>query len=270
MNKKRCLAIVMTLLSSPVGAQDTMLEVIPLRNRPASEVQPLLEALLENSTPVIADGSNLIIRTTPDRLEEINALVSHLDTPVSNLAITVLQSRSSSADELNAAARARMHMPVDQPSQFSGRISAHVYQTQGQNTDETRQTITTLEGNTAYIKTGSIHPVENVSIDTSIYGFPLITSQTQFIEASTGFAVTPRLAGNQVILEVAPWSDKLNAHDHLETQDARSTLKIKLGEWAELGGTDESSDSSGYGTFSRTLQTRQDRLRILVKVEKTR
>lgn len=269
MNKKFCLVIFISLLSSPLWAQETMLEVIPLRNRPASEVQPLLEALLENSTPIIADGSNLIIRTTADRIEEINALVSHLDSPVSNLAITVLQSRSSSADELNAAARARVHMPVDQQSRFSGRISAHVYQTQGQNTDETRQTITTLEGNTAYIKTGSIHPVDNVSIDTSIYGYPLISSQTQFIEASTGFAVTPRLAGNQVILEVSPWSDKLNAHDHLETQGARSTLRIKLGEWVELGGADESSNSSVYGSFSRTLQTRQDRLHILVKVEKT-
>jgi hypothetical protein len=42
-----------------------------------------------------------------------------------------------------------------------------------------------------------------------------------------------------------------------------------LGEWVELGGADESSDSSVYGSFSRNLQTRQDRLHILVKVEKT-
>lgn len=249
-------------------AQETILEVIPLRNRPASEIKPLLEPLLEKNTPIIADGSNLIIRTTPERLEEINALVSHLDTPINNLIITVLQSRTSSADELNAVARAQLR--AKQSSRFSGRIAGHVYQTQGQNTDESSQTIRTLEGNTAYIKTGNIYPVENVYIDMPVYGYPAISSQTELIEASTGFAVTPRLAGDQVILEVSPWSDRINTRGQLQTQDAQSTLRLNLGEWVELGGIDETADSSSYGTLSRTRQTRQDRLHILLKVDKAR
>jgi len=267
MKRKVCTFIALSLLSLMAWAQETVLEVIPLYNRPASEVQPLIESLLDYSDKVLADGSNLIVSTTPDRLAEIKQLINQLDTPINNLIITVLQSRSSSADELNAAARAHVH--ADDASRFSGRIAGHVYQTQGQNTDENSQTLRTLEGNTAYIKTGNMHPVENVNIDMPFYGYPSISSQTQFIEASTGFAVTPRLAGDQVILEVSPWSDRMNARGQLQTQGAQSTLRINLGEWVELGGIDESNDSSGYGTLSRTRQTRQDRLRILVKVDKT-
>ena len=269
MKTKLYAVIVIGLLSSLGWAQETILEVIPLFNRPASEIQPLLEPLLENSDRVIADGSSLIVRTTADRIEQINALVSHLDTAASNLVITVLQSRYSTADELNAAARARVQIATDEPSQFSGRIVGHVYQTQGQNINEKGQTIKTLEGNTAYIKTGNIHPVENVSINSPVYGYPSVSTDTEFIEASTGFAVTPRLAGDQVILEVSPWSDTMNGQGQLETQGAHSTLSINLGEWIELGGVNETNDSSGYGTLSRTRQTRKNQLHILIKVDKT-
>lgn len=263
-----CSFIAISLLIPMAWAQETVLEALPVFNRPASEIQPLIEPLLDIGDMAIADGSNLIVRTTPDRLTAIKQLLSQLDKPTNNLIITVLQSRSGSADELNAAARAQLQIPVDHPSHARGRIAGHIYQTQGQNTDESSQTLRTLEGNTAYIKTGKLHPVENVYIGSPVYGYPSVSSQTRLIEASTGFAVTPRLAGDQVILEVSPWSDRMDARGQLQTQGAQSTLRVKLGEWVELGGIDESADSSSYGTLSRTRQTRQSQLHILVKVDK--
>ena len=137
----------MILLSNISFAAETIIEVIPVYNRPASEIQPLINPMLENTDSVIADGSNLIVKTTPDRLNEIKKLINNLDTRLNNLIITVIQSRHTSAEELNAAARVNLNIPIDDLAKSSGGITGHYDQTQNQNANESTQTIRTLEGN---------------------------------------------------------------------------------------------------------------------------
>ena len=87
--------------------------------------------------------------------------------------------------------------------------------------------------------------------------------------------MTPRLveqnqsvAEQQVILDISPWSEKVNTGGQLETRSAQSTIKINLGEWMELGGSDENSHSSTNGNLATIRQTNQNKLHILVKVDK--
>ncbi len=61
------------------------------------------------------------------------------------------------------------------------------------------------------------------------------TVQHNTIEATTGFEVTPRLVGQQVELDVAPWSDRFNNQGQIETQGANTTIRVNLGEWVDLG-----------------------------------
>jgi len=266
--KKTLLSLLFIIMFSTISsAEETILEVISLSNRPASEIQPLLSPLLESTDQVIADGSNLIVRTTPERLAEIKTIISKLDAPQSNLIITVIQSSQTTADELNAVARVQLNIPVDDLSKSGGRISGHVYQTQDKYDNENIQTIRTMEGNTAYIKAGSTYPTQNVQIYNSGYSYPSVSTSTEFIEATTGFAVTPRLAGQQVILDVSPWSDKMNKRGQIQTQDAQSTIRMNLGEWVDLGRIGEVSNSSTTGTLSTTRQSSRNQLHILVKVD---
>ena len=267
--KSKFLSLILIILLSNISfAAETIIEVIPVYNRPASEIQPLINPMLENTDRVIADGSNLIVKTTPDRLNAIKKFINNLDTRPNNLIITVIQSRHTSAEELNAAARVNLNIPVDDLSKSGGRITGHYGQTQNQSANESTQTIRTLEGNTAYIKAGNAYPIQNVQIYNSGYGYPTVSSSTEFIDATTGFAVTPRLAGQQAILDVSPWSDNANARGQIDTQSAQSTLKVNLGEWVELGGIDETSQNSTNGNLANTRQTGENRLRILVKVDK--
>jgi type II secretory pathway component GspD/PulD (secretin) len=262
--------ILITLLNNISFAAETIIEVIPVNNRPASEIQPLISPMLENTDRVIADGSNLIVKTTPDRLNEIKKFINNLDSRLNNLIITVIQSKHTTADELNAAARVNLNIPIDDMSKSSGRITGHYYQTDDRNSNESTQTIRTLEGNTAHITVGKTYPIQNVQIYNFGYGYgyPAVSTATEFINATTGFAVTSRLAGQQALLDVSPWSDKANARGQLETQGAQSTIKINLGEWVELGGIDETSQNSTNGNLATIRQTRENRLRILVKVDK--
>ncbi len=253
--KKLLIFIVITLLGGNVYAENTIIEMIPLTNRPAFEIVPLLAPLLGNSAQLIDNGSNLLVKTTPERLAEIKAIVSKLDVRQSNLVITVLQSRETNAAELNAAA----HIQLGDQSRSGGRMIGHLYQTQGKGSDENTQTVRTLEGVTAHIKTGNVYPRQNFSS----FGYP---TTTEFTEASTGFAVTPRLTGQQVVLSVSPWSDKMNGRGQIETQNAQSTLRINLGEWVELGGVEENSNTDN--ALVNTRESDKSQMHILVKVDR--
>lgn len=256
--KKLLALILITLFAHLAFAAETVIEVVPLNNRPAFEIVPLLAPLLGNTAQLVDNGTNLLVKTTPDRLDEIKAIITQLDVRQSNLVITVIQSRQTTADELNAAIRARLNVPANDPSRSSGRMIGHLYQTQDKGADENTQTVRTMEGVPAQIKAGNVYPRQNFSL----YGYP---TTTDYSEATTGFTVTPRLAGQQVILSISPWSDRLNGRGQIETQDAQSTIRVNLGEWVELGGVGENSTNS---TFVTTHQTNKSQMHILVKVDR--
>lgn len=259
---KKILALIfITLLNSSAFAEDTIIEVIPLTNRPAFEILPLLAPLLGNTAQLIDNGSNLLVKTTPDKLAEIKAIVSQLDVRQSNLVITVMQSRQTTADELNAAARVQVNVPTGDPSRSSGRIIGHLYQTQDKDADQNTQTVRTMEGVPAHIKAGNVYPRQSIST----YGY---ATTTELAEATTGFAVIPRLAGEQVILSVSPWSDRMNGRGQIETQNAQSTLRMNLGEWVELGGVGENSSSRSNSALVDTYQVGGSQIHILVKVDR--
>ncbi len=265
-NMLKRLFLLLSVFSIASYANESVMEIIPLYNRPAFELQPILNPLLESSERIIANGSTLIIRATPRRLNELKGLIKQLDVPLNNLSITVLQTRTKTAHGLNASADIRLHFPARRSSKFSGQIGGRFAQTEGFKNSDSTQVVKTLDGQAATIRTGKIHPVQNFSIYDS--GYPTISSNTQFIEATTGFIVTPRLTGQQVTLQITPWSDRLNHSGTFDTHGANTTLRVNLGEWVEIGGVSEQSQRTRNGLLSHSYSTANDNLRILIKVEK--
>jgi type II secretory pathway component HofQ len=277
--KKPVLALLLLLTIVPaITVAESIVEVITVYNRPASEIQPLLMPLLESTDQIVANGDALIVKTTAERLQTITNLIRKLDNPLNNLLITVIQSRNTTAEQLNAGIGFDINIPIQSPSYPGGRADGHSDQFEGhiynQNSQITRtnnnrntQTIRTLEGATAYIKAGNTYPVTNYQIYPGGYGYPSVNQSTQFIEATTGFAVTPRLVGQQVILDVSPWSDRFNGQGQIQTQEAQTSIRANLGEWVDLGGVDESRQSSGNSSFSSSRQAGQNNLHILAKVD---
>jgi hypothetical protein len=65
-------------------------------------------------------------------------------------------------------------------------------------------------------------------------GFPTLTATAAYRAVTTGFAVTPRLAGSQVLIDVEPWSDRLGSGrsgvintQSAHTLDSRIFLKVE-------------------------------------------
>ena len=248
-------------------ANNLVIEVVPLSNRFASDLQPLISPFLEDSELIIANRSSLIVKATPLRQKEIKKLIDQLDTRLINLTITVVQSKTQTAQALNASANINLNFP-NRRSKFSTEFQGRFGNTNDLSDSNSRQQVQTLDGKPAYIKTGKIHPVENISVYHSGYGYPAISRDTQLIEASTGFMVTPRLSGSQVTLDVAPWSDQMNNNGELSTQSGHTTIRVNLGQWVEIGGVDQHSQQSSNGTLSHAYSTANQNTKILIKVDK--
>ncbi len=262
-------SIIFTLFLFFSTVSQAVMEIITVNNRPASEVKTLLAPLLQPEDVVVANGANLIIRTSPERLIEIQEIISTLDTPLENLIITVVQGRNISADEFNAAANFKAHVSTRDSYRNPVQINARLRQTKNNTITDNTQTLRTLDGQPAYIKVGNVNPVQNIQYHPSAYGYPAISTHTQYIETSTGFAVTPRLTGNnRVILNISPWSDQMSNNRQISTQGAQTTLQVQLGEWIELGGNIENSQSTTRGILSEVRSTQTQNMHILIKVEK--
>lgn len=256
------------LFSLSCSAAQTVIEVIPLFNRPATELQPLIAPLLEETDNVVGNGFSLIIKTTPARLSEIKALVKKLDTAATNLSIRVIQSKDKTAEQLNADANIDVIIPVNNPAGFKGGVSGYYQQNQKHRVSNSEQVLRTLEGKPAYIKVGSNHPIQYTTIYDSGYGPRSIATNTQYIEATTGFAVLPRLNGEEVTLEISPWSDQMKQSGVIETQSAQTTINTKLGQWVEIGSINEQSQTSDNGLLNYEQAIGQNLTRILVRVDK--
>lgn len=250
-------------------ASETVMEIVQLNYRPAEEIQPLISPFLEESEQLIANSSNLIIKATPTRLKELKNLINKLDTALSNLTITVIQSKSKTAEQLNASANIKLSSSNHPRSHPSMSVYGRFGKTNNLSNTDSTQVVRTLEGKSAYIKTGTTHPVQNITVYDSGSEYSGFSSNTQLIETSSGFLVTPRLTGQQVTVEITPWSDKMNHRGNIETQSANSTIRVNLGEWVEIGGIREQSQISGSRILAHTYSTTDNDFHILIKIEKT-
>ena len=238
-------------------AEDNVVEIISLQNRPAAEIQELLTPMLENGEVVTGNGFDLIVKSRPERLESIRKLTQQLDRHQHNLVISVLQNSHESAAQLNAEATKSI------------RMQGMIGDTRNIESQRNMQQLRTLEGQAAHIQVGNVRPIENVTVYDSGYGYPAAVSNTQMQEASSGFAATPRLTGSQeVIIDISPWSDRFLNRASLKTQAIQSTIRTRLGEWVELGGISQHEQSERHGGFQGlNHSTRNQDNYTLIKVD---
>lgn len=259
--------LILSVLFSLAALAESVVEVITVYHRPASELEPLLTPLLENTDRIVANGDSLIVKTTVERLPTISQIIRKLDNPVNNLLITVIQSRDLTAAQLNAGLGFSIHTPLHNPAKAEGYLGGYYNQNQGFKGSQQTQSIRTMDGAPAYIKTGNVLPVPNYQVYRDGYGYSYENRSTQLVEATSGFEVVPRLAGQQVILEVSPWSDRFGNRRQIQTQQAATVVRVNLGEWVEIGGVELSGYRTGNSPFGYSRQENQTWLRILVKVD---
>ena len=197
------------------------LEVIDLRHTTAEQVLPALRPLLEPGGVLTGQRSQLIIRTSPANLAELRRALETLDAPARRLVILVRFAGASAVERSELAVGVR-----------GSRIEARARQERFTGAERVDQRIQVLEGRRAHIATGTSRPLE-------------LRDGTLIQDVATGFDVIPRLAGDTVLLEIAPQREGAGrvTRGSVQVERASSTIRARLGEWVELAGVDDAGTS---------------------------
>ena len=240
------------LLACGVSLAQGSLEVIDLRHATAEQVLPALRPLLEPGGVLTGQRSQLIVRTSPRNLAELRRALQALDRPARRLTISVRFESAGSAERSAVEVDARI-------SNRGSRVEAGVSDARSASGERVDQRLQVLEGGRAVIAAGSSRPLQ-------------LRDGVLVQDIATGFEVVPRLAGDSVILEIAPQREAAGTltHGSVQVQRASSTIRARLGEWVELAGIDEVSSREERGVLSRTRRGAGSSRRIWVKVDEVR
>ncbi len=259
------------------GAARGELEIIPLRHRTVDQVLPVLQPLVEPGGVLTGQNNQLIVRTSAQNLAEIRRVLESIDTPQRRLMISVrfgadLRASGQGVDVRGTIRSGDVAVSNERVPSNDTRIALRARSDEANLSEQVDQRIQVLEGGHAFIATGESRPIRQGAVTVTPHG-RTVTQGTAFQEASTGFEVVPRLSGDRVMLEIAPRRETFGAAAGrggartVQSQRAATTVSARLGEWFEIGGVGESSETSASGIGSRRAASATSGRRIWVRVD---
>ena len=232
------LLAVLLLLAAPITSADEV-EVLPLHHRTVEQVLPVLQPLVDPGGALSGMGDSLIVRSSPENIEQIRQVLSAIDTAPRTLMIAVRQISGDSA---------------------AGWDSGTVVQRQQR--DDLLQRVRTLEGNAAYIAIGRSVPIPS-GYTTVTPGGTVIQNAITMHHYETGFTVVPRLSGDRVTLEIGTARDRLIGDRVATIQGVATTVSGRLGEWIDLSGIAATlAGEEGMGAASARNRTARIQVRV--------
>jgi type II secretory pathway component GspD/PulD (secretin) len=277
------LLAVLVLAPAPARADDTVLKVIPLKNRPAADLVPVLAPIAGPEGSVTALDTRLVVRATPQALARIEALLATLDTPLRSLVISVSQgvattSAGQSADVGGGVSTGSTTVVVPPPptggtTTVETRTNRTVVRgslgaSRSTSSDDVTQQIRTLEGHPALIRVGRSEPFTSVGVVGTPSG-PVVSGGTAYAESGTGFHVVPRLSGSGVTLEL--WAENTRGEGPIVVgQDLRTTVSGPLGQWIDVSGAMRQAEVRAREVLGASFRTVSEERSVRVRVDEAR
>ncbi len=259
------------------GAARAELEIIPLRHRTVDQVLPVLQPLVEPGGVLTGQNNQLIVRTSAQNLAEIRRVLASIDTPQRRLMISVrfgsdLRASDQGVDVRGTVRSGDVAISNERVPADRSRVSVRARSADASLSEQVDQRIQVLEGGHAFIATGESRPLRQGIVTVTPQG-RTVTQGTAFQEANTGFEVVPRVSGDRVTLEIAPQRETFGAPVSrggartVQSQRAATTVSARLGEWFEIGGVGERSETAASGIGSRSSASASGGRRIWVRVD---
>lgn len=256
------LLLVFALGLAGASARAQEVEVFALRHRTADQVIPVLQPLVEPGGAITGMQNQIILRASRRNIEQVRQALAALDTVPRRLMISVRQDAAGSV------------------SQRAGSVSGSIG-TQGSNVDvrvrdsaasgaeRVDQQVQSLEGSPAFISVGQSVPVQTGTVTQTPWG-SVVQGGTTIQNASTGFFVVPRVAGDRVTLEISTQRDRAMGGGAVRTQGVGTVASGRLGEWIELGGVAESGAVDQRGLLSGSRTVGGSNRSVFVRVDEVR
>lgn len=278
----------LALAAAVTPARAAELEILTLRHRSADQVLPVLEPLVEQGGALSGTGGKLFLRASAANRAQIRRALAAIDTPLRQLMISVSQDNDRADDRAGAAVsgsiaigeRGRADLPAGGGAgpgasvEIRGdhaAVRARTYGTRGAAAERVAQQIRVLEGSPAFIRIGQSLPVPLRDVVISPYG-AVVSESVVYRDLGSGFYVRPQLSGDSVTLEISPQQESFSAVERGAASSHRlsTTVRARLGEWVELGGTNQDAVSERSGSASYSTRGSLEQRRVLLKVEEVR
>ena len=265
--KKLLFALLMMSFSA---FAETEFKIITLQHLFASDLLPIVEPMV--GADGVANGMNnqLIVRAAPERMREIEVIVAKLDVARVNRKITVkassyVQTQQERTEANGAVKVGKVTVANDRRAALNtGRVE--VDRNRSNSTQDSNQFVSVLDGERAFIHVGQSVPFTQEWV-TITRRYVQIERTTDWQEIATGFAVRPRTVGNQVELEITPRIAKLNSSGYIDFEDLKSTLRVNLGDWVDIGGTMQTNDEVSRKILGLQNISSQQKSSLVIKVE---
>ena len=261
------------LLVSVVSASS--ITTLQLDNRPAAELIPIIEPMLAPGDVITGQGFTIILRASPQTVEDVKTMLEALDQAATMLQISVFQGSKRSLEAMSASGSLSVegdntnisvgNDDTNDAGNIDYRSDSVSVGAAATSIDQRRQDnpvhqVRVAEGNEAFIQTG-----DQVAYSGGDDG-------TVFKNVTTGFYVLPRVNGDRVILKVRPFKNNRSseASGVIETQSADTTITGQLGEWLKIGGVSEQSSQSQSGIASTSSKKSRRKDRIWIRADKIR
>lgn len=219
-------------------------EVLPLQHRTSAELLPTAQSFLGKDGTVSTFENKLIVNASPERIDDLRALLQQLDTAPKRLLISVDNDDSNFQDN---------------------RGNARIIHYGTSNREGGMQQIQASEGQPALIQIGQSIPITSTSTD----GYGRIQSDTEYRNVTQGFYVTPSLSGDTVRLQISTNNDRmsLERQDVVKVQSTDTTVTGKLGEWITLAGFNQQSQAERSASSYTYSTQRGENMTLRVKVD---
>lgn len=262
-------------VTAAVAARD--LQIIELRYRPAEEIVPVIQPLIEPGGVLTGADRMLFVNTSPANFEQVRQAVELLDRRPRQLIVTVGQGTVTRGDRTDlvgtaTVGRGDVQVGVNAPPGDDSGVAVGV-RSGSQRTDlHNTSSVRTLEGTETYIALGQRVPLTTTQVVPGRRG-PIEYTSSEIRDVSTGFYATVRLQGETATLEVSPRQQRLRGSATapvVETAGLVSTVSGPLGEWIPLGAVQETGGGDTTGLLVWGRRSAQSQYSAWVKVDEVR
>jgi hypothetical protein len=252
-------------LTSFTAMAAEQIELLDLQHRNAAEMMQLMQPLLKKNESVTGTGYQLILKADESRLETLKELARSLDSRVKQLRYSVRIGADQAGSRDDIGARGGITINRDDVD-IQGK--AHVLSTERRGSQSESYTVTGMEGTPVYIAEGLRFPVTSTSTQI-VNGRVIVTPDTQYESATSGFYALAWTRGDEVTVDIAPQREALlsERYGSVSHQSVQTRVRGALGEWLLIGGQGR-INSRDQEELARHLTTRdRDENQVWLKID---
>jgi type II secretory pathway component GspD/PulD (secretin) len=266
-----CCLIFISLCSPTRASAATEFKIITLQHRFAEDILPAILPLIGNEGTASAMQNNLIIRTSPANMAEIEQIITTLDTARQNLKITINRNKSLSFNGNAAEVSGRKRIGNTTIETTNSRriirngVALNIENQQSKSNISNTQFIQVMDGRDAFISVGQSIPFTSEWINLT-QRYASVQRTTEFIDIDTGFAVRPRIIGDLIELEVTPRFSQMTQSGNIDFETLTTTIRTQRGEWVDLGEIMQQKDEVSRAIFNWNNNNQSSNSQLLIKV----